>query len=108
MSFGSGSPHTGPSTTGTVDQAPVADTTAGHFSFKTAARPCLVSNGTGTGVYGFTNKTGTPTITDNHWFILDGEFRDISEGGAINVSSLSVWVVVGGDVDKLQVKGWLN
>lgn len=88
--------------------APTAGTTAGRWTFNTAANPCIVSNGTGAVCYVNLNTTTDPTATSHVLQVADGAWEDVSLDGQINVMAIEILIAAGGAGNEanLQIHGW--
>ena len=117
-----GSPHNGIPIEATEVVAPVAATTAGRYTFPTAARPCLFTNLSGQNAYVKINPLaadGTTWDTDPddsallcHKVVSTGDGAnnpslDLSEGGLININSLSIWYPTSAVVANTKIFGWV-
>jgi len=85
------------------------------FKFNKYARPCIVYNNTGNGnvirvkinATDDTDFSGGSSDGIGHFPILDGTATDVSMGGMVNITRVSIVTTAGGDdLDDVEVHGW--
>ncbi len=94
----------------TENVTPVANTTAGIWTFDKPQSPCLLSNDSTKRVHVKLNagtSDGASVVAGDYDFVLaDGETRDLSQGGAVQIKNVSVWFPTGGTVTLYSIRGW--
>lgn len=102
-----------PSTAPTEDVAGAVNGAAWQYSFKTSARPCLITNThASVAVFVNVNKAADPSATSFDFRIpamtaanVD-TLVDVSMGGQLAVKNLRVFVPTGGAIANVIVRGW--
>jgi hypothetical protein len=114
MGWGSGSPKNGPAVAANVIRAPVQAGDAGRFDFDgVSARPVLITNFSGKTMYIKTNnRDASGTWVDAS--ATDFDIRlpnvdptvDISQHGALNVSSFGIFLPADAVEEDIRLVGW--
>jgi len=93
----------------TENTPPVADTTAGKWTFSTPVNQISIDNNTGARVYVLFNNNTTGASTSNYDIALNdtnGTCTSTLSGLGLNtVTQVSVWVAAGGTVGNLNIRG---